>query len=345
MSDTSNPPSIRDIAEIAGVSVATVSRVLNKKGKYSATTEKRVLAVVNSCGYISNMSAKSLREARSHTVGLIVPNVTNAFFSQLAYSIETELFQRNYSVFICNSGTDADKERDYFRTLIGKCVDGILCISDLNEIPSDILDRGVPIVCIDRRPVVDRVVPWVGNDDRAAAFNATELLIRKGCRHILFISSHHSAYTRFDRDKGYRQALEAHGIPADENYSMRRPGIDPTPIETEVMVYDFVQKGLPLDGIICKISSQLFCAMLWGLRSMEVRGGSVSREYRVLSKETIFTSCGTRSPARLRAYRVPRAAGSLEAMMPSSGRPFCTKSYTITSVSMGVGSMPGRRML
>ena len=174
MSDTSNPPSIRDIAEIAGVSVATVSRVLNKKGKYSATTEKRVLAVVNSCGYISNMSAKSLREARSHTVGLIVPNVTNAFFSQLAYSIETELFQRNYSVFICNSGTDADKERDYFRTLIGKCVDGILCISDLNEIPSDILDRGVPIVCIDRRPVVDRVVPWVGNDDRAAAFNATE---------------------------------------------------------------------------------------------------------------------------------------------------------------------------
>ena len=121
MSDTSNPPSIRDIAEIAGVSVATVSRVLNKKGKYSATTEKRVLAVVNSCGYISNMSAKSLREARSHTVGLIVPNVTNAFFSQLAYSIETELFQRNYSVFICNSGTDADKERDYFRTLIGKC--------------------------------------------------------------------------------------------------------------------------------------------------------------------------------------------------------------------------------
>lgn len=98
--------------------------------------------------------------------------------------------------------------------------------------------------------MVDRVVPWVGNDDRAAAFNATELLIRKGCRHILFISSHHSAYTRFDRDKGYRQALEAHGIPADENYSMRRPGIDPTPIETEVMVYDFVQKGLPLDGII-----------------------------------------------------------------------------------------------
>lgn len=104
MSDTSNPPSIRDIAEIAGVSVATVSRVLNKKGKYSATTEKRVLAVVNSCGYISNMSAKSLREARSHTVGLIVPNVTNAFFSQLAYSIEQSC---SSAIIRCSSATAA----------------------------------------------------------------------------------------------------------------------------------------------------------------------------------------------------------------------------------------------
>ena len=248
MSDTSNPPSIRDIAEIAGVSVATVSRVLNKKGKYSATTEKRVLAVVNSCGYISNMSAKSLREARSHTVGLIVPNVTNAFFSQLAYSIETELFQRNYSVFICNSGTDADKERDYFRTLIGKCVDGILCISDLNEIPSDILDRGVPIVCIDRRPVVDRVVPWVGNDDRAAAFNATELLIRKGCRHILF--------------------------------------------ETEVMVYNFVQKGLPLDGIIASSEP----AALGTLYALKRAGLRVPQDVKIVSFDSTLYSLLTDPP-------------------------------------------------
>ena len=307
MSDTSNPPSIRDIAEIAGVSVATVSRVLNKKGKYSATTEKRVLAVVNSCGYISNMSAKSLREARSHTVGLIVPNVTNAFFSQLAYSIETELFQRNYSVFICNSGTDADKERDYFRTLIGKCVDGILCISDLNEIPSDILDRGVPIVCIDRRPVVDRAVPWVGNDDRAAAFNATELLIRKGCRHILFISSHHSAYTRFDRDKGYRQALEAHGIPADENYSMRRPGIDPTPIETEVMVYDFVQKGLPLDGIIASSEP----AALGTLYALKRAGLRVPQDVKIVSFDsTLYSLLTDPPPAKQKPEEQGRGKGT-----------------------------------
>ena len=179
---------------------------------------------------------------RNHVVIMPLDDLSNAACEAVANNVKgTMALPHAYGRL--QFGADLDL---HFRTLIGKCVDGILCISDLNEIPSDILDRGVPIVCIDRRPVVDRVVPWVGNDDRAAAFNATELLIRKGCRHILFISSHHSAYTRFDRDKGYRQALEAHGIPADENYSMRRPGIDPTPIETEVMVYDFVQKGLPL---------------------------------------------------------------------------------------------------
>lgn len=70
MSEMNHTPSIRDIARIAGVSVATVSRVLNKKGKYSAETEKKVLAVVNSYGYISNMSAKSLREAKSSTIAV-----------------------------------------------------------------------------------------------------------------------------------------------------------------------------------------------------------------------------------------------------------------------------------
>ena len=142
------------------------------------------------------------------------------------------------------------------------------------------------------RPVVDRVVPWVGNDDRAAAFNATELLIRKGCRHILFISSHHSAYTRFDRDKGYRQALEAHGIPADENYSMRRPGIDPTPIETEVMVYDFVQKGLPLDGIIASSEP----AALGTLYALKRAGLRVPQDVKIVSFDSTLYSLLTDPP-------------------------------------------------
>lgn len=242
--------SIKDIAAISGVSIATVSRVLNKKGRYSPETEKKVMAVVNSYGYVSNMTAKSLREAKSHTIGLIVPNVNNVFFSSLAYHIETYLFERNYSVFICNSGNSAEKERAYFRTLTGKCVDGILCISALRELPADIVARDMPIVCIDRHPRSARPVPWVGNDDTSAVYAATEHLLDKGCRHILFVTSYLGEYNRRSRQAGYERAITERGLFLDRNYILERPGLDPTQIEVEILVYQFLQNHLPLDGII-----------------------------------------------------------------------------------------------
>ena len=128
-----------------------------------------------------------------------MPNITNAFFSCLAYEIETYLFEKNYSVFICNSGNTAEKEIDYFRTLAGKCVDGILCISALDRIPEDITARQIPIVCIDRQPKAAVPLPWIGNDGKNASCSATSHLLDKGCRHILFITTYLDSYNRLDR--------------------------------------------------------------------------------------------------------------------------------------------------
>lgn len=242
--------SIKDIAKISGVSVATVSRVLNDKGKCSEATRRRVLAVAEQYGYVSNMAAKSLRQAKSNTIGLILPNITNAFFSMIAYSIERQLFHRQYSLFVCNSGNNADNERAYFRTLIGRGVDGILCISDLNELPHEVLDRHIPIVAIDRHPKVKRAIPWVGNNDRQASCDATALLIRKGCRHIAFISGYFAEYNHTTRQAGYQQALSANGIPFDRNLVIERSGKDPTHIEVEVLVYECIKQGHPIDGIV-----------------------------------------------------------------------------------------------
>lgn len=244
------PLSIKDIAAISGVSIATVSRVVNGKGGYSEETEKRVRAVMDAYGYVSNMAAKTLRESRSRTVGLILPNINNEFFSRLALRIETWLFDHDYSVFICNSANNTEKEKAYFRTLVSKGVDGLLCISELSELPEEIVSHGVPIVCIDRHPKAAQPVPWVGNDDTAASRSATQHLIRQGCRHILFVSSYLAGYTVRDRERGYLQALEQAGLFADKNYILHRPGKDPTPIEVEIMVYDFLKTGLPLDGVL-----------------------------------------------------------------------------------------------
>lgn len=332
MSDVNHTPSIRDIAEIAGVSVATVSRVLNKKGKYSAETEKKVLAIVNSCGYISNMSAKSLREARSSTIGLILPNVENAFFSQLAYSIETEMFQKHYSVFICNSGNDPQKEIQYFRTLIGKRVDGILCISDLNEIPADILNRGVPIVCVDRHPLAHgQNIPWIGNDDTAASRTATEHLLQRGCRNILFITSYLSEYSRHDREEGYRQALESRGLFVDRNYILQRPGADPTYIESEVLVYDFLKKKLPIDGIIASSEPGALGA-LYALKRARL---SVPEDVKIVSYDnTLYSLLTTPSLTSVERNSTKMAQKACEVLLQliNGETPPCRENYIPTDL-------------
>jgi len=284
--------SIKDIAAISGVSIATVSRVLNKKGRYSPETEKKIMAVVNTYGYISNMTAKSLREAKSHTVGLIVPNVNNVFFSNLAYYIETYLFERNYSVFICNSGNSGEKEAAYFRTLTSKGVDGILCISTLDQLPAEILARDIPIVCVDRRPRISRPVPWVGNDGLLAGRVATEHLLDKGCRHILYISSYLGPYDQYDRREGYIQVLTERGIFVDKNYILERSGKDPTQIEVEVLVYQFLKNHLPIDGIITSSEP----AALGAMYALNHAGLSVPEDVRIVGFDNSLYSLMTTPP-------------------------------------------------
>lgn len=284
--------SIKDIAAISGVSIATVSRILNHKGGYSAETEKRVQAVVESYGYISNMAAKTLRESRSQTIGLIMPTVDNSFFSTLAYSVETYLYEHQYSVFICNSGNQVAKEQSYFRTLAGKGVDGILCVSGMDTLSDDILGWGIPIVCIDRRPHASRPLPWVGNDDMQAGRLATEHLLRKGCRHILFVSSYLAGYTRRHRLEGYAQALEQHGLQLDKNYILERTGADPTQIETELLTYDFLQRGFAVDGVIT--TSEL--SALGALYALRRAGLQVPQDVKLVSFDNTLYSLLTTPP-------------------------------------------------
>lgn len=285
-------PSIKDIAAISGVSIATVSRILNHKGNYSPDTEKKVRAVMDSCGYVSNFAAKSLRQARSDTIGLIVPNVTNPFFSHLALYIETYLFEKGYSLLICNSDNHAERERTHFHNLTAKGVDGILCLSCLNDVPQDVVDRGLPLVLIDRRPAASRPIPWVGNDGPLTIYLSTRHLLDKGCRHILFISSYLGGYTRSHRRTGYQQALEEQGLFVDKNYILERPGLDPTPIEVEVLVYQFLQTGLPLDGIVTISESAALGAMF----ALKHAGLSVPEDVRIVGYDNTLYSLMTTPP-------------------------------------------------
>lgn len=241
--------SIKDIAAISGVSIATVSRVLNNKGGYSKETEDKINALAKSYGYISNMNAKSLRESKSQTIGLIVPDISNDFFSTIALNVENYLAKQNYSVFICNSANNVQKEKDYFKILASKCVDGIICISGLNKLTDDIIYNNIPVVCIDRYPENSLTIPRISSDDVHAAFIATEHLIKKGCRKIVYVSSFTADYEKRERYIGYQKALETYGIPLDKNYILQTHGIDPSQIESEILITEFLKTGRKADGI------------------------------------------------------------------------------------------------
>ena len=98
--------SIKDIAKRAGVSIATVSRVLNKNGRYSRETEEKILKIIEESGYRRNVNAKSLRTKKTQTIGVIVPDITNEFFAKIIQSVERNAMKYDYSVFVCNTDED-----------------------------------------------------------------------------------------------------------------------------------------------------------------------------------------------------------------------------------------------
>lgn len=289
MQQPGNGPSIRDIAQIAGVSTATVSRVLNHKGGYSAETEQRVLAVLEANGYIGNMAAKTLREAKSKTIGLILPNIDNPFYSCLAYHIESMLYEKGYSLLICNSAERLDKEVAYFRTLIGKHVDGVLCASPLAGFPENFPLHTLPVVCIDRIPGEERAIPCVVNDDYAAGKCATEHLIRKGCRKILLVTFHVQGQTAGwnQRARGYLDALEENHIPADRNYILERPGREAPSQEFEILVRSFLREGrFPLDGVVGTSEA----AAIGALFALKDRGLRVPQDVKLVTFDNTLQS-------------------------------------------------------
>lgn len=204
--------SIKEIARLSGYSVATVSRVINNNGRFSEETRKKVLKVIEENQYETNTIAKSLRMSKSQTIGVLVPDISNDFFASVVLEIERFFFDKGYSTIICNTAKSAQKEMEYLKTLDAKMIDGLVCISGHEEVPAHILRRKVPIVCIDRRPIVDSHVAFVESDHYEGGRIATSELIRKGCQKILLLTKKKNLSSVNGRLNGYRDTLKEHKI-------------------------------------------------------------------------------------------------------------------------------------
>ena len=195
---------MRDVAKKAGVSVATVSRVLNEKGYIKEETRIKVLAAIEETNFKPNIVARSLFKKQSKTIGLIVPDITNPFFPQLARAVEDVTNQSDYTVILCNSDDDLEKELGYFEILQQKFVAGIIVVS--NKLQGHHL-KGLnfPIVALDMK--LDPSIPFVTCDNYEGAKIATQHLLDCGCKKIAHIKGPDKNLNADERNNGFRDVL------------------------------------------------------------------------------------------------------------------------------------------
>jgi len=199
---------IRDVAERAGVSPATVSRVLNGVGSVNEDLRRKVLDVVEELDYRPNRLARNLRRQNAEMIGVVISDIENPHFTAMVRAVEDAAFRNDYRVLLCNTDEAGDKQRVYLEMLAAERALGvILSPSDPGgaEI-GDLLDLGIPVVAFDRAvddPRADAVVV----DGRAGARRATEHLIAAGHERIGFIGGPVTVETGADRLAGYQQAM------------------------------------------------------------------------------------------------------------------------------------------
>lgn len=191
---------IRDVARVAGVSVATVSRVLNNNGYVNGDTRKKVEAAIKKLNYKPNAVARSLFKKESKMIGLIVPDITNPFFPQLARAVEDVTNHLGYTLVLCNSDEDIIKEQKYIEVLNQKYVDGFIVVTSTLK-SEHIKDLKVPIVALDRP--IDSDTPTVSVNNYEGARTATKYLRDTGCQKIAHVRGPHDVINADDRCRGY----------------------------------------------------------------------------------------------------------------------------------------------
>ncbi|MCB2295044.1 LacI family DNA-binding transcriptional regulator [Clostridium algoriphilum] len=176
---------IKDVARVAGITVTTVSRVLNNRGYISDITRKKVNDAIEELNYKPNEIARALFRKKSNIIGLIIPNVANPFFAELTNYIEYYAHKEGYKILLCNSYQDSAKEKDYIEMLRRHQVDGIIMGSHTLE-TAEYMNTDLPIVAIDRN--ISENIPFITSDNYHGGVLATKLLIDKGCRKLAHIS-------------------------------------------------------------------------------------------------------------------------------------------------------------
>ena len=216
-------PTLSEVAKKAGVGTTTVSRVINGGSLVDPRTLARVRNAIKALGYVPNPAARSLKGYHTKTIGLIIPSIADPFFSSCAEAAQAVARAHESLLIVTTTQNDPRMELESVNVLLSHRADGLIIApadSDNADLRASLESAGVPVVALDR-PLLNSSIPYVVADNFAGATLATQHLIAHGYRRIACMTGEDTLYTIRERIRGYKQAMEAAGLPVILNTAIR----------------------------------------------------------------------------------------------------------------------------
>jgi LacI family repressor for deo operon, udp, cdd, tsx, nupC, and nupG len=277
---------IREIAKLAGVSTATVSRALSHPEKVTAKTRKKVEDAMNQSEYRPNMMARNFRATKSFKLLVMVPDISNPFFSALIKGVEDAAHKNGYSVLLGDTRDDSSNEQEYINLVETKQADGIIQLTP-HSASSKILPEHIPIV--NAAGCEDTPYPCVRIDNRAAARAITDHLIELGHKRIGLITGLATNPHTIDRMKGYREALSAANISYEEEIVVEG---EFTMASGQLAAQHFTSMDNPPSAIFCMNDNMAIAA----IQTLKASGLKVPEDISVVGFDNIEYSKYTDPP-------------------------------------------------
>jgi len=264
---------IKDVAKMAHVSVATVSRVINKKKYVNDMTKQMVLDAIEKLDYVPNELARSLFQKQSRIIGIIVPHMTSYYFLKLLEVIEDAVTSHDFHLMVCNSQDNVERESKYLEVFQQYNIDGILLISNTTRI-LDYQSLAVPIVAIDHRFTDE--LPSVSSNNFMGGRLAAEKLVATGCKKIIHFRGPSVLLTVQERTKGFKSVLEKNNI---YNFSFDLAFKAPSAEEIDRVI----KANLDCDGVFCDSDVMAFHVV----QSLQKNGRHVPEDVQVIGFDNI----------------------------------------------------------
>lgn len=302
---------IEDVARIAGVSIATVSRAIHTPIKVADTTRRKVMDAIAKTGYTANAMARSLRMRRSNMILIMAPDVGDPNFSNILVGLETEASKRGYGVLIGNTQNNPERESDYLGFIASNKADGLILLT--GHLPfgagTQRPGAGLPPIVAVNEPVQNADVPFVGVDNFEGARIATDYLIAQGHHRVAFIGHSTSRRVNAMREEGYRGSLAGAGISVDPQLIMDGDGT--TESGRAAAEQMFVRDTLP---------TAFFCVndatALGVIIALTARGYNLPRDFSVMGFDDIsFASFVTPALTTMKQPRLSIGEVAMELLL------------------------------